>query len=92
MLAAGPGELGNTRTTTGNSVIIESCPTGSNVVGGGAELLPSDANVRGILESSYPNPANNGGTVSQWLVTAEVTATSPSPSATLIVVEWVNCQ
>jgi len=94
-LNAGPGELGNTNTTTGNSVIVESCPPNTNVVGGGAELIPGNANVRGILESSYPNPANNGTTVNQWLVTAEVTATGTvagDPSNVLIVTEFVNCQ
>jgi len=95
-LPAGPGELGNTRTVTGNSEIIESCPNNTNVVGGGAELLPGNADVRGILESSFPNPANNGTTVNQWIVTAEVTATGTSadaPSSNFLnVVEWVNCQ
>jgi len=91
-LPAGPGELGNTRTVGGNSQIVETCPAGHNIVGGGAELLPGNADVRGILESSFPNPAISN----QWIVTAEVTATgtsADSPSTNFLnVVEWVNCQ
>jgi hypothetical protein len=93
-LAAGPGELGNTRASGGNSEIVESCPMNTNIVGGGAQLIPLNANVRGILESSFPNPANNG-TLNQWIVTAEDTATGTTPGDPtnfLEVVEWVNCQ
>jgi len=95
-LPAGPGELGNTRTVTGNSQILEACPSGTNLVGGGAELLPGNADVRGILESSFPNPASAGNSSNEWVVTAEVTATgtsADSPSTNFLqVVEWVNCQ
>jgi len=95
-LPAGPGELGNTRTVGGNSQILESCPPGTNLIGGGAELLPGNADVRGILESSFPNPASAGNSTNEWVVTAEVTATgtsADSPSTNFLnVVEWVNCQ
>ena len=71
--------MGNTLTSPNSTVqknvsqIIITCPGSSNVIGGGAELLPGNANVRGILESSFPNP-KVGGT-GQWIITAEVTAT-----------------
>jgi len=104
VLAAGPGELGNTNTgnpltaglpANGPSQIIVTCSgaqTGDNVVGGGAELLPGNADVRGILESSFPNPA----VANQWIVTAEVTATGTSAdspgSNVLEVIPYANCQ
>jgi len=89
-LPAGPGKLGNTLTVTGNSQIILTCPGGvANILGGGAELLPGDANVRGILESSFPNTTS---AQHQWIITAEVTATSTDPAAVLQVVPWVSCR
>jgi hypothetical protein len=94
-LAAGPGDLGNTNTGlsgTGPSQIIVTCPLGTNLISGGAELLPGNADVRGILESSFPNPA----IANQWIVTAEVTATgttADSPSSNFLeVLPYANCQ
>jgi len=94
-LAAGPGELGNTNTGptgTGPSQIIVTCPVGTNLISGGAELLPGNADVRGVLESSFPNPA----VANQWIVTAEVTATGTSADSPatnfLTVIPFANCQ
>ncbi len=96
-LAAGPGELGNTLVFTDGNVsqIIVTCAgaqTGDNVVGGGAELIPGNADVRGILESSFPNPA----VANQWIITAEVTATGTTAdsasSNVLEVIPYANCQ
>ena len=94
-LPAGPGELGNTLTTGGVSDIVVTCPAGENIVGGGAELLPGNADVRGILESSFPNPTGSLNNQS-WIVTAEVTATgttADSPSTNFLqVIPYANCQ
>ena len=93
--------MGNTLTNASSvqpnvSQIIITCPAGTgNVIGGGAELLPGSANVRGILESSFPNPKVGG--VGQWIITAEVTATATSQDeasgadTTLHVVPWLSC-
>jgi hypothetical protein len=96
-LKAGTGDLGNTRTLLGNSQIILSCPPLTNLISGGARLLPGDVNVRGILESSYPTPGGTGG---KWVITAEVTQTATIPwapvgngsSATLNVDPYVICR
>ena len=93
-LPAGPGKLGNTLTVTGNSQIILTCPGGvANILGGGAELLPGNADVRGILESSFPNTTS---AQHQWIITAEVTATGTTaddPSTNFLqVVPWVSCR
>jgi hypothetical protein len=96
-LPAGPGEVGNTRAFAGNSQIILTCPAG-RLVSGGANLLPADVSpgqaVRGILESSFPNPND----ATQWIVTAEVTATSvnttpgPPPGGPALIVDpYVIC-
>jgi hypothetical protein len=90
-LMAGPGFLGNTLTVTNNSQIATACPGGTELVGGGAELIPGGANVRGILESSFPDPSHAGPTGGDWIVTAEVTATG-NAGETLNVVPYVNCQ
>jgi len=98
VIKGGPGELGNTVTAAGTSQIILTCPSGT-LVSGGAQVLPADVPpaqaVRGILESSFPNPADS----SQWIVTAEVTATSvntnpaPPPGGPgLIVDPYVVCR
>ena len=92
-LPAGPGELGNTLTVGGQSLIAVTCPVGTNIRGGGAELLPHDDNVRGILESSFPDPSATNAT-QRWLITAEVTATGPASDLAndlLAVVPWVSC-
>jgi hypothetical protein len=91
-LPAGPGELGNTRTQAGNSQIILTCPGGfTTLVSGGANLIPSDGQVRGILESSFPNPANSA-TTQQWIITAEISQTSVNTGATLLVDPFVICR
>ena len=94
-LRAMPGDLGNTLTgaaATGSSQIRLSCPPGTTLISGGANLIPGDINVRGILESSYPNPTN----ASQWIITAEVTQTSTvtpfTGSQVLLVDPYVTCR
>ena len=79
----------------GSSQIILSCPPGTNLISGGANLIPGDINVRGILESSYPfnTGGANGG---QWIITAEVTQTSTVTPFTgtqiLLVDPYVTCR
>jgi hypothetical protein len=106
ILPAGPGKLGNTRTFAGNSQIILSCPSPlQTLLAGGANLLPADVApgqaVRGILESTFPNPGNTSPPlgVQQWIITAEVTATSvntnpgfPPAGPALIVDPYVICR
>jgi len=107
ILPAGPGKVGNTRTFGGNSQIILSCPSPfQTLISGGANLLPADVSpgqaVRGILESSFPNPGNQspGATsIQQWIITAEVTQTSintnpgfPPAGPALIVDPYVVCR
>jgi hypothetical protein len=98
-IPAGAGKLGNTTSLTGASRIILTCPAGGTLISGGANLLPADvspgSNVRGILESSFPNPANPA----QWFITAEVTQTStnstvgpPPGSPNVIVDPYVTCR
>jgi hypothetical protein len=92
-LDAGPGKLGNTLTQGGNSQIGIFCPVGSNILGGGAELIDGNADVRGILESSFPDTTS---ITPRWIITAEVTATGTSADAAatniLTVVPWVSCR
>jgi len=75
IIEATPSKLGNTVPLSGNSQITLTCPAGT-LIAGGAEVIPADVSpgqaVRGILESSFPNPTNQN----QWIITAEVTAVS----------------
>jgi len=94
LVAAGPGMVGNTNTidpitfqNTGSSQMKLSCPSPFLIlVSGGGNVLPVDVspaqNVRGVLESSFPNPNNGAGAsgplqgLQQWILSAEVTQAS----------------
>jgi len=96
IIQAGVGQLGNTLTFPGgNSQIKLHCPSPlANIVGGGAEILPGNATVRGILESSFPNTTISAH---EWIVTAEVTAVGTTSFAAdnsnqITIVPWVVCR